>query len=229
MADEPNQVAAPADGLRADARRNRDRIVAAATDAFAQHGLGVPMSAIARRAEVGVATLFRRFPTKKSLVETVFSQQFRACGRLLDTALEDPDPWRGFCALLESVRRMQVADRGFVEAFVVAGAPELMTGEQVTSAEHGLAVLVDRAQRAGRLRADFSTSDLTLVLLSIGGVTTGPKETADAMSRRLLAYLLESFVSRPTTEQRSLPAPPEVDLRATVDAVGQAWAQRRVR
>lgn len=228
MSDEPAQVAEPPTGrLRADARHNRDRIIAAAAEAFEQRGLDVSMASIARRAGVGVATLFRRFPTKTSLVEEVFSQQFRACRELLDAALEDPDPWRGFCGLLESVRRMQVRHRGFVEAFVGVGSPAAVTADRIRFAEHGFAVLVERAKNAGKLRTDFSTTDLTLILRSIGGVTTGPAEVADAVSQRLLSYLIESFASRPEAERRPLPAAPAVDFRSAVDAVGRVAAPLR--
>lgn len=223
MTDRSAQVAdQPADELRIDARNNRDRIVHAAAEAFAERGLDISMAAIARRAGVGVATLFRRFPTKTALVEAVFARQFRACGDLLSEALADPDPWRAFCSLLESVRRMQVADRGFAEAFIIAGSPGAETDERIVFAEQGFAVLVQRAKDAGRLRADFSLPDLILVLLSIGGVATGPPALADVGSQRLLGYLIESFAAQPGVERRTLPAAPEVDFRTTVDLIGQA-------
>lgn len=216
MTDEPAQVAErPTGALRVDAQHNRDRIIAAAAEAFAQRGLDISMASIARRAGVGVATLFRRFPTKTSLVEAVFSSQFRACGQLLDAALEDPDPWRGFCMLLESVRQMQVSDRGFTEAFLATGSLDDLD-ERIVFAEHGFGDLVQRAKDAGRLRTDFSTTDLILILLSVGGAATGPKEVADAASRRLLGYLIESFAALPGAERRPLPPAPDLDFRAAV-------------
>jgi AcrR family transcriptional regulator len=113
-------------GLRADARQNRDRIVEVARALFAERGLDVPMAAIARRAGVGVATLYRRFPTKESLVAEVFADQFAACVSVVDEALADPDPWRGFCTLVEKVCAMQAVDRGF-SAAVVASLPRPST------------------------------------------------------------------------------------------------------
>ncbi|MFY1634162.1 TetR/AcrR family transcriptional regulator [Solwaraspora sp. WMMB335] len=117
----PAQTRSPAEaGLRADARQNRDRIVDVARELFAERGLDVPMAAIARHARVGVATLYRRFPTKESLVTEVFAAQFQACVSVIDDALADPDPWHGFCAAIEKVCAMQAADRGFGAAFIAA-------------------------------------------------------------------------------------------------------------
>src|SRR4051794_13301478 len=83
-------------GLRVDAVRNRERIVEVARELFAERGLDVPMAAIARRSGVGVATLYRRFPTKEALLTEVFADEFIACLSIVDKVLEDPDPWHGF-------------------------------------------------------------------------------------------------------------------------------------
>ena len=74
--------------LRSDARHNRDRIIAAARAAFAEGGLDVPMREIARRAGVGIATLYRRFPTSRDLVTAVFEDRFATCMNEIDRALK---------------------------------------------------------------------------------------------------------------------------------------------
>src|SRR4051794_1798126 len=86
-------AASPSPGLRADARHNRGRILEAARALFATRGLDVPMAAVARHAGVGVATLYRRFPTRESLITTVFADQFAVCAGTIDDALAGPDPW----------------------------------------------------------------------------------------------------------------------------------------
>jgi AcrR family transcriptional regulator len=222
MSDEPAQLAGQEADLRADARQNRDRILSAAAEAFAQRGLDISMAAIARRAGVGVATLFRRFPTKAVLVEEVFVRQFRACGELLDRALADPDPWHGFCTLLESIRRMQVGDRGFSEAFVAAGASGSVLEDRVTFAENGFTELIRRAQESGRLRDDFCTADLFLILLAVGGLVSGPPEHSDALSKRLLGYLIDAFAAAPSANRGPLPPAPDLDFPAAVAVVGGA-------
>ncbi|MET7336779.1 helix-turn-helix domain-containing protein [Nonomuraea sp. NPDC005650] len=198
----PSQME-PAQALRADALHNRVRILEAAREAFATRGLDVPMAAIARRAGVGVATLYRRFPSRESLITEVFGDELATCASVVDEALADPDPWRGFCSAIEKVCAMQVADRGFTEAFLTA-FPDAMDYERLrVRAEQGLAEVVRRAKAAGRLRADFDLADLMLLLKANCGVATGTNQDAAAGSRRLVAYLLQSFRA-----EHAAPLPP---------------------
>ena len=196
--------------LRADARRNRVLIVEAAREAFAALGVDVPMAEIARRAGVGVATLYRRFPTKESLVAEVFAEQLEECASVVDDALADPDPWRGFCAVIEKVCDMQAADRGFTAAFVSAFPDAIVFDEERARAERGFAELARRAKEGGQLRADFAREDLALVIMANGGIVAESAEAAVAASRRLVAYLLQTFRARPADPPG--PLPPAVPL-----------------
>lgn len=203
---ETSASAAPA-GLRADARHNRDRILEAAREAYAAHGIDVPVTTIARRAGVGVATLYRRFPTRAALVMEAFSEQLAVCVAALDAALRDPDPWRGFCSLIEKVCAMQAADRGFTAAFLSRFPDAVDLDGQRVRAEEGIARLVRRAQESGRLRADFDPSDVTLLLLANNGVAGDSPEVSAAASRRLTGYLLQSLRA-----EHAAPLPPPAPL-----------------
>lgn len=194
--------------MRADARENRTRVLTVARELFAERGLEVPMAAIARRAGVGVATLYRRFPTKESLVAEAFTEQFAVCQAVIDDALKNPDPWRGFCTVIEKVCRLQACDRGFTAAFT-ASFPDLHT-EARDRTWQDFGALVRRAKDSGQLRADFSPHDLTLVLIANGGLSSLPVEVATAASQRLVAYLLESF--RAGTDVLPPPVPLSLDL-----------------
>ncbi|MFC7382434.1 TetR/AcrR family transcriptional regulator [Sphaerisporangium rhizosphaerae] len=198
-------------GLRADALQNRNRIVEVARELFAARGLDVPMAAIARRAGVGVATLYRRFPTKESLVTEVFTDQFAACVAVVDQALADEDAWRGFCACVEKVCAMQAVDRGFSAAFITAFPNALDVDHEHGRALRGFAELTRRAQRDGRLRADFVPEDLTLLLMANGGIVAESRQAALAASRRLVAYLLDAL--RADGAGRAGPLPPPAPLR----------------
>lgn len=197
--------------IRADARRNHERLLVAARAVFAERGLDAPMATVARRAGVGVATLYRRFPTRDALVRAAFTQQMETCTRAFTEALADPDPWRGFQRLIETVCALQREERGFPAAFIAAFPADAAAHVQLRSrADGALANLIRRAQAAGALRADFHPSDLAVVFLANGGlVTASPGD--DAASRRLVAYLLQSF--RADAANGQLPAPSTLSLR----------------
>lgn len=213
---EPTQIdatesARPA--LRADAAHNRTRILTAARELFTERGIDVPMTAIARRAGVGVATLFRRFPDRSSLIAEVFATQIAHCESVLNQAAADPDPWHGFCMFVEDLGRMQIEDRGFTEAFLATVAEDSGIDEKRIHAESTFAKLVERAQKSGRLRPDFSPSDLMLIFLANGGISEAPPEHAHDLSRRLVAYLLQSFETSEQQMRKPLPRPSRMGLQ----------------
>ena len=215
------------DSLRADARRNRLRILAAARVVFAEHGIDASMATVARRAGVGVATLYRRFPTRDALVRAAFSHQMDTCARVLNEALADPDPWQGFQRLVETVCELQREERGFPAAFVAAfpnSTREHARAREQT--ERDLMTLVHRAQAAGALRADFHPSDLAVALLSHCGLVTALPDDR-AASRRLVAYLLQSF--RAEAAHGRLPTPSTLSLRSLPLAADGSQAQRPTR
>ncbi|WP_329039725.1 TetR/AcrR family transcriptional regulator [Streptomyces sp. NBC_00178] len=197
----------PPGTLRADARENRERILTAAREAYALHGIDVPMAAIARRAKVGVATLYRRFPTRDALVSEAFAEQLAHCVAVLDEGLADPDPWRGFCSVVERVCMMQATERGFTQAFLSQFPDHAAYAAERGRAEEGLVRLIGRAKDCGQLRQDFDVHDITLLMLANSGATAGAGDHAPAASRRLVAYLLQSFRAGATA-----PLPPAAPL-----------------
>lgn len=205
--------------LRADAAHNRARIIAAARQLFSERGVDVPMTAIARRAGVGAATLFRRFPDRRSLIDEVFSTQITHCESVLDDAAADPDAWHGFCTFVEELGRMQVKDRGFTEAFMTSITENSGVNEKSNHAEAAFARLVCRAQEAGRLRRDFDPNDLLLIFFANSGVNAAPPEHAHALSKRLIAYLLQSFDTKGRGGGQPLPHPSQMALK---DVFGSA-------
>src|SRR5665213_304123 len=101
--------------LRADAARNRAALVGAARAVFGERGLDAPLDEIARRAGVGNATLYRRFPSRKDLITAVFVDQMADYAQAVCLALEDPDPWHGFCEYVLHILHLQAADRGIAD------------------------------------------------------------------------------------------------------------------
>jgi AcrR family transcriptional regulator len=192
-------------GLRADAERNRERVLSAARQVFAEQGLDASTNEIARRAGVGVATLFRRFPTRDDLVGAVFADKMSAYAAAVDDALTDTDPWQGFCGFIERVCQMQADDRGFADVLTMTFPTAKALEEERDRTARALAALLDRAKATGRLRGDFAHQDVPLILMANAGVVTATRDAAPEAWRRLVGYLLQSFAAEAA---RPLPDPP---------------------
>ncbi|MFJ4185456.1 TetR/AcrR family transcriptional regulator [Kitasatospora sp. NPDC089509] len=179
--------------LRIDARENRDRVLAAARELFAESGLEVTMRQIARRADVGPATLYRRFPTKRDLVLKAFENELAECGSIVHDGAADPDPWRGFCDVIERILLLNARNQGFTDAFMSAH-PDVVDFEAHRQ-ELGRVVstVIDRAQAAGRLRPDFGFDDFAVLLLAGRGLTAAPAATRDAAVRRFTAFMIDGL------------------------------------
>jgi AcrR family transcriptional regulator len=192
-------------GLRADAERNRERVLDAAREVFAEQGLDASTNEIARRAGVGVATLFRRFPTRDELVGAVFADKMHAYAAATDAALADPDPWHGFCGYIERVCEMQAEDRGFADVLTLTfPTAKALEAERNKSAE-ALGELIDHAKAAGKLRRDFEHQDVPLILMANAGVITATRNAAPDAWRRVVGYLIQSFAAEVA---HPLPDPP---------------------
>jgi AcrR family transcriptional regulator len=183
--------------LRSDARDNRDRILDAARAVFAVHGLDVPMREIARRAGVGPATLYRRFPTKELLVTEAFADEMRACRAIVDEGLADPDPWHGFCLVIGKICDQHARNHGFTAAFMSAYPHAIDFAADRAYALDALAELARRAQVAGRLRPDFVLDDLILMFSAHQGIRAASPATQLAASRRFATLAIQAFQAVP--------------------------------
>jgi AcrR family transcriptional regulator len=197
----------PGGGLRADAERNRDRILVAARRLFAAEGLGVSMAAVAREAGVGKATLSRRFATREELINAVFADRMDAYAAAVTEALADPDPWHGFCGYIHTVCAMQAADRGFADVLTMTFPAAEALEARRDEAYKGFLEVVLRARRSGRLREDFTDQDLVILLMANAGVINATGEAAPDTWRRLVGHMLRSFAAA-GTEVPPLPDAP---------------------
>jgi AcrR family transcriptional regulator len=194
-------------GLRVDAERNRQRIIATAREVFAERGIDVPMEDIARRAGVGVGTLYRRYPTRADLVTAAFEAKMTAYAEAARGALADTDPWRGFCGYVERVCAMQAGDRGFTTVLTMSFPTAKRFETERDRAFADFSTLVDRAKAAGALRADFVTEDLPLFLMANAGVLAATADAAPDAWRRLVGYLLQACAADAAAELPAAPAP----------------------
>jgi AcrR family transcriptional regulator len=151
--------------LRADARRNRERVLEVARAAFAADGLSVPLDEIARRAGVGPGTLYRHFPTKESLFEAVVQDRLRDLCEEGAALREAADPGAAFFSFLDRLAAQAGPKRDLFDALASAGVE---AGPAVRAAAEQLrghiGVLLHRAQQAGAVRADISRADLAALL-----------------------------------------------------------------
>jgi AcrR family transcriptional regulator len=180
--------------LRADAARNLTAILRAARAAFEERGVDVGVEEIARRAGVGKGTLYRRFPTKESLVWAVMEDAVSELEDLLDEdAATERDPWEAFRSFMESAVRFQADNRGFFEAVVS------VIGDESPEHIHERALVImgkqlDRAQAAGVVRDDLTPADVVAVLKMIGSCQpTGAPPMPEDVWQRYLTLLLDGL------------------------------------
>jgi AcrR family transcriptional regulator len=183
--------------LRSDALDNRERILAAARAVFASHGLDVPIREIARRAEVGPATLYRHFPTKEILATEAFTDEMRACQTIVEEALADPDPWHGFCRVIERTCELHARNRGFTAAFMSTFPHAMDLAAHRRATLNAVGELARRAQDAGHLRPDFILDDLILVLMANNGIRATSTAARVSASRRFAALTIRAFQASP--------------------------------
>lgn len=160
--------------LRADARRNRDALLAAAAAVFAEEGLDAPLCEIARRAGVGQGTLYRRFATREALVEAIADNHLADLAELAERAGPGPD---AFLAFFGDAARLQREDRGLIGLLAAHPLPEPELAGRRRVFVAIFAGLLERAQAAGRVRADLVPEDVRL-LLQMAGVVSGDADRA---------------------------------------------------
>lgn len=179
--------------LRADAEENRERLIEAAKALFAEGGLDVPMREVARRAGVGPATLYRRFPTKQDLVDAAFADELCACQTVVDTGAADPDPWHGLSVILRQLSELNARNHAFVDTFLSTYAPEDDLARHRGGLLRRLDDLCRRAQEAGSLRSDFVLDDLILLVQAGRGLSAATPEHRVARARRFTELVLDAL------------------------------------
>jgi len=167
--------------------------LSAAAEVFAERGVGVPLEEIARRAGVGVATLYRRFPTRADLAEAAFERSMSQYTEAVDRALANPRAGDGFRQLIFEVCELPARDAGLRDllttAFPATSAVEQRTAEAVEK----LKVLIGRAQAEGAIRPDVVVADVVVMLLANSGVVAATAAAAPDAWRRFAALMVDAF------------------------------------
>jgi len=192
--------------LRADAARNRTRILAAASEVFAESGAQLSVDDVARRAGVGHATVFRRFPTKEDLVLALVEERLGDMRAAAEEGERADDPWEGLRTAMERIVALQVRDRGLFEvvsACEVIGSPRLREPRHALQAV--LARLLHRGQEAGVVRDDLAAADL-MFLVAAAGHSSPCRIDLGEVWRRYLGVIMDGM--RPAGATPLAPPPP---------------------
>jgi AcrR family transcriptional regulator len=191
--------------LRADAARNRAAIVSAARDVFAEQGLEAPLEVIAARAGVGIATLYRRFPTREKLVAAALVEKVAEYAEAARQGMAATDPWAGFAGCVERICELQAGDRGLSDLLCMTLSADEHVERLRRTANDRLVGVIERAKAGGMLREDFAGEDLVLLLIATAAIMDLTRQDAPDAWRRFVALALEGFRSQ---DSPPLPEPP---------------------
>lgn len=197
--------------LRADAARNRELILRTAAEVFAEQGLEAGYDEIARRAGIGVGTVYRRFPERAELVQALFESRLHEVVAIAEEAAARSDAWEGLAGFLEKTLQHHVADRGLKEVMIgaVDCGPDISIGRERLGPIVG--DMVARAKADGAIRADAEATDLWACVMVMSSMTT-PEQPE--LWRRYLALFLEGLRCRDSQPTLPLEAPSEVEMHA---------------
>jgi AcrR family transcriptional regulator len=192
--------------LRADARRNREAVLAAARRAFAERGLQTSLDDIAKQAGVGSGTLYRHFPTRDDLVAAVFTERMAENVALVEEARQQADPWEAFAGYIRATCRAQAADKGLADLFALGHRGKEL-GAVRARAHAGFVALIDAAKASGDLRDDFTTEDIVLLMMANAGLIERAGSAAAAASDRFVSLALDGFRAKGATPAPAAPSP----------------------
>jgi AcrR family transcriptional regulator len=175
--------------LRADARRNREKVLTAAREVFSEHGRDAQMDDVARRAGVGVGTVYRHFPTKEALIEALVVDSFQKIALRAEAALQADDAWDAFASTLWAGAEILAADRALSEVFASTPGVFEAAAPTVEGLRETLTEIMNRAKAAGELRDDAMVDDIPMLMCGIGAATKKEHACADPWRRHMTIVL----------------------------------------
>ncbi|MGV0741704.1 TetR/AcrR family transcriptional regulator [Mycolicibacterium sp. XJ870] len=212
-ADEPRR------GLRKDAERNRQRVLDAARELFAEKGLEATLNDVAHHANVGVGTVYRRFATKEELLDAIFEDGIDQVVALAESALQNEDSWNGFVWFVEQLCELTATDRGLREMVYSKAYGGCGVESSRLRLVPSISKLVERARDDGYLRPDVEHTDMPILGLLAGTVSEWAGHVKPELWRRYVALLLEGMRHHEGQERLQVDALEEGQM----DAAMHGW------
>lgn len=181
--------------LRRDAERNRQRILEAAARLIGERGLDISHDEIAREAEVGVGTVYRRFPTREKLFDAVYYEQLDAMVTVAEEAAARDDPWEALEFFFVRTFEQQAANRGLRELLIGHGGGTELARRAQERISPAVASIVGRAHQAGSLKASLGASDMAMIPVMINALMRTSQDVDPQLWRRWLEIILEGMAS----------------------------------
>ncbi len=212
--------------LRRDAERNRQRILAAAAEVFTQRGLEATLDDVARAAGVGVGTVYRRFPDKESLIAELFRDRIDALVAVAEEACEAADPWQGLVSYLEFAAGSMAGDMGLRQLMMYGAYGREQVAYASARMRPVITRLVERAQAAGELRADFRATDVKIIVFMLASAAEYACHVQPGIWRRYLTLVIDGM--RPRRDGVSELPVPALSIKQLEDSM-RAPEQRPAR
>jgi AcrR family transcriptional regulator len=202
--------------LRRDAARNRAALIAAGREVFAEQGPDASLEEIARRAGVGIGTLYRHFPTRDALIEVIFDEHIGEVVAAAEAAADDEDPWNGLVGFLERVLDLQARNLPLRGVFLRHPG-----GHGVDERRRRIGLLLEQlvaqAREQGTVRDDLAVGDLLLAMWSFAPLFEATAGVAPKVWRRHLRILLDGMRPVGATPQEVRPLAGKQIERAAVN------------
>lgn len=183
----------PARTLRKDAAANRERLLAAASELFAERGLNVTLNDIAHHAGVGVGTAYRRFSNKEEVIDALFEKRLQEVADIARDALADPNGWSGLLTFLERALHMRHGDRGLDEIMNNPVLGDARVSEARDRIAPLITELVEKAKRQGAVRPDLDQSDVIFIQVALSAVIDSTRNLAPELYKRYLTIFLDGI------------------------------------
>ncbi|MFI7024179.1 TetR/AcrR family transcriptional regulator [Micromonospora sp. NPDC049900] len=204
--------------LRRDARANRQRVIEAARQVFATHGVSVTYDDVARQAGVGVGTVYRRFPTKESLLAAALEESLERHAASIEAALHAPTDWDGLVRFLCRAAQLHATDRGVRDVELGAGFDERYLAQIRDRIMPIIRQLVARAHAEGTLRPDVTAEDIPVLLTMISEVAHHSRQVRPETYTRYLRLLIDGLRASPEVGDLGTPT-----TGTEVDALLRHW------